>query len=314
MKTFRRILIIASLMILVLLAGLAWWGYEPDIPASEIRRRYAEAPSAFVSLMGMEVHVRDQGNPADSLPIVLLHGTSSSLHTWEPIRERIGPARRVVTMDLPPFGLTGAAPVEQYTYEFYNRFLDSLLDRMAIRQCIIGGNSLGGGICWNYALARPDRVQRLILFDATGYPRKNESGSLGFKLAAIPGVNNLLLWMTPKALVRKSLEQSYSSAERVSEELVSRYHDLILAEGNRRGTLTLFQSPLRPDPDRIREIRVPTLIIWGKDDRLIAWEKASQFGADIAGSQVFVLEESGHVPMEETPDAVAKVLLPFIKY
>lgn len=314
MKLWKRIASFAAASVTAAVILTAIWAYEPDLPVAEARLKYAQPPSRFIDMLGMSVHLRDQGDPNDSLPLVLLHGTSSSLHTWELLRKRIGEGRRVVTVDLPAFGLTGPSPENRYSYDTYTLFLDSLLNRLDIDSCILGGNSLGGGIAWNYAVDRPGRVARLILFDATGYPKTNESGSLGFKLAAMPGVGRLLLWFTPRTLVRKSLEQAYADPGVVTEDMVTRYHDLILVEGNRRATLSLFQNPLRPDPARIRQVRMPALVIWGEHDRLIGKEKAALFGADIPGSRVVVLKNSGHVPMEESPDAVAEVLIPFIRY
>ena len=215
-------------------------------------------------------------------------------------------------MDLPAFGLTGASPDRQYSTASYVAFVDSLLQRIGVRQCILGGNSLGGGIAWNTALADTTRIRALILLDASGYPRKNEKGNLGFKLAAMPGVASLLSSFTPRALIRKSLEDSYSDPARVNEALVDRYFELLLREGNRQATVDLFQSRRQPQPERIRSIRVPTLIIWGQDDRLIDVENAGHFARDIPGSVAVVIPRSGHVPMEETPDAVAEAILRFL--
>jgi pimeloyl-ACP methyl ester carboxylesterase len=286
--------------------------YRADIPAAEIERRYADSASRFMDLLGMRVHYKDEGDPKDTLPLVLIHGTSSSLHTWDSIVQRIGPRKRIIRMDLPAFGLTGASPERQYTTASYVAFVDSLLQRIGVSQCILGGNSLGGGIAWNTALADTSRIRALVLLDATGYPKKNEKGNLGFKLAAMPGVASLLSSFTPRALIRKSLEDSYSDPAKVNEALVDRYFELLLREGNRQATVDLFQGRRKLDPERIRSIRVPTLIIWGQDDRLIDVENAGRFARDIPGSEAVVIPRSGHVPMEETPDAAAEAILRFL--
>jgi pimeloyl-ACP methyl ester carboxylesterase len=305
----KKFLLFLLITVLVALASL----YRSDIPASEIERRYADSASRFIDLMGMRVHYKDQGDSKDTLPLVLLHGTSSSLHTWDSIVQRLGPGKRIIRMDLPAFGLTGASPERAYSTGFYVRFVDSLLQRLDVRRCILGGNSLGGGIAWNTALADTSRIRALVLLDASGYPKKDEKGNLGFKLAAMPGVASLLSSFTPRALIRKSLEDSYSDPARVNEALVDRYFELLLREGNRQATVDLFQSRRQPQPERIRAIRVPTLIIWGQDDRLIDVENAGHFARDIPGSVAVVIPRSGHVPMEETPDAVAEAILRFLE-
>lgn len=297
--------------LLAVLVGMAML-YHADIPAAEIERKYADSASRFMDLMGMRVHYKDQGDPKDTLPLVLIHGTSSSLHTWDSIVQRVGPLKRIIRMDLPAFGLTGGAPERTYSTEFYVRFVDSLLQRLDVSRCILGGNSLGGGIAWNTALADTSRIRGLVLLDATGYPRKNEKGNLGFKLAAMPGVASLLSSFTPRALIRKSLEDSYSDPAKVTDALVDRYFELLLRDGNRQATVDLFRGRRPPQPERIRDIRVPTLIIWGADDGLIDAENASLFRRDIPGSEAIVIPRSGHVPMEETPDAVAEAIIGFV--
>jgi pimeloyl-ACP methyl ester carboxylesterase len=296
---------------LLLLAAVGL--YRADIPVAAIEQRYADSSSRFIRLMGMRVHYKDQGDPQDGFPLVLIHGTSSSLHTWDSLVLRIGPRKRIIRMDLPAFGLTGASPERLYTTDFYVAFVDSFLQRLGIQRCILGGNSLGGGIAWNTALADTLRIRALILLDATGYPRKNERGNLGFRLAAMPGVGSLLSSFTPRALIRKSLEDSYSDPRKVNDALVDRYYELLLREGNRQATVDLFQGRRQLQPERIREIRVPTLIIWGEDDRLIDVENAGLFARDIPGSESVVLSRSGHIPMEETPEPVAEAILRFLE-
>ena len=301
-----------ALTVTIVIAGAVMWAWRSDIPAQEIQLKYGGAPSRFIRVLGMDVHFRDQGNPNDSLPLVLIHGTSSSLHTWEGPIKAMGGSRRIITFDLPGFGLTGPSPDNTYSYASWNQFLDSLTNRLGIEQFYLGGNSLGGGIAWNYALHQPKKLAGLILIDASGYPKKNESGSIGFRLAAVPGLNLLMLRLTPRILIRRSLEAAYGQTELVTEELVDRYLELLLREGNRSAALSLFRNPLRPDPMRIREIRVPTLVIWGREDKLIDYRNASQFAQDIPGAHAVVLDGIGHVPMEEDPKAVSQVIIAFM--
>lgn len=301
-----------GIFILAVISISIFWAWRSDIPADEIQQKYGGQPSRYLSLLGMSVHYRDQGNPADSLPLVLVHGTSSSLHTWEGLVRAMGGSRRIITFDLPGFGLTGASPENRYSYSSWNIFLDSLTDRLGIRRFYLGGNSLGGGVAWNYALHSPDKVAGLILIDASGYPRKNEQGAIGFRLASVPVLNLLMLRLTPRILIRQSLEASYGNSQLITEELVDRYLELLVREGNRAAALSLFQNPLRPDPVRIRKIRVPTLIIWGKEDKLIDYRNAARFAADIPGARAEVLEGVGHIPMEESPDRVGELIRSFL--
>jgi pimeloyl-ACP methyl ester carboxylesterase len=94
---------------------------QKDIPRNELKLKYTNEASKFMSIMGMNVHYRDEGNPQDSIPLVLIHGTSSSLHTWEKVTSILNDSsygnKRVITLDMPAFGLTGPNPENKYSYE-----------------------------------------------------------------------------------------------------------------------------------------------------------------------------------------------------
>ena len=278
--------------------------YKRDIPVEDLKKKYADTSSQFMSLMGMEVHYRIEGNLSDSLPIVLLHGTSSSLHTWDSLVLRLQKDKRIIRMDLPAFGLTGPNPERDYSIAYYNRFVDSFLTRLAVNKCIVGGNSLGGGIAWNQALKDTQRVKGIILINSVGYPRKNEKGNIGFKLASMRSIGTILSKFTPRALIRKSLEDVYSKDEKINEALIDRYYELLLRKGNRQATLDLFSQRKTNSPELIRSLSIPALIIWGEDDQLIDVSNAYQFNKDIQASTLAILSQSGHVPMEESPDEV----------
>lgn len=302
---------LVSLLAIIIIAFAVL--FKSDIPAETIKAKYTNGQSKFMPLMGMQVHYRDEGNMSDSLPLVLVHGTSSSLHTWDSITPGLTKSKRVIRFDLPAFGLTGANPTRDYSTSFYNSFIDSLLIKLNVHQYIIGGNSLGGGIAWNQAIAYPEKVKGLILIDASGYPKKNEKGSLGFKLAATPVIGNLLVYLTPESLIRKSLENTYANKNLVNDALVTRYFELLLREGNRKATLDIFRKRMQPTPEKIKNINVPTLIIWGDEDQLIDVSNAYRFQKDIKGSTLVVIKHSGHVPMEETPAKVERAIAEFLK-
>jgi pimeloyl-ACP methyl ester carboxylesterase len=214
---------------------------------------------------------------------------------------------------MPAFGLTGPNPENSYSYENYIQVIDSLLLKLQVKKCIIGGNSLGGGIAWHYAVAVPNKVAKLILIDASGYPKKEEKGSLGFKIAQMPVINNLLLFVTPKSLIRKSLEGVYYDQNLLEETTITRYHELLLCAGNRKAALSLFKHPFTQNTEWIKTIQAPTLIIWGKEDGLISVDNASLFKQDIKNSKLVVFEKVGHVPNEEAPQKVAEAIYSFLQ-
>jgi pimeloyl-ACP methyl ester carboxylesterase len=302
-----------KLVSIFLLGGLLMTSCNADIPVAQLKVKYQKANSAFIDIDGMPVHYIIEGKMDDTLPIVLIHGTSASLHTWDTLSSLLKANKKIIRFDLPAFGLTGPNRLNQYNFNFYNQFLDELLLKLNVTKCIVAGNSLGGSIAWNYAIASPDKVKQLILLDASGYPKKDEKGSLGFKLAGIPVLNQALKHISPISLIRKSLEDAFYNKSLVTEKMVQQYHDLLLREGNRGAVLELFQHPMKPDATKIKTITQPTLIIWGKEDQLISFNNAALFKQDIRDSRVLVLDKVGHIPMEEAPNLVATAILEFIK-
>ena len=131
----------------------------------------ATPPSAFIPMDGMQVHFRDEGPRDDPMPIVLVHGTFSSLHTWQGWTERLKSRHRVISMDRPGFGLTGPNPKGCYTMAYYTDFVRRFLDHMKVQRAIIVGHSSGGNVAWHFAVAFPDRVARLVLIAPRGYPQ-----------------------------------------------------------------------------------------------------------------------------------------------
>ena len=285
---------------------------EKDKKLETLLPIYANKESKFLPVLGMQVHYKVEGPASDTLPIVLIHGTSASLHTWDSLTLLLKDKKKIIRFDLPAFGLTGPNKENTYNAEVYNIFVDSVLEKLQVTSCIVAGNSLGGSIAWHYALYNKKRVQQLILLDASGYPKKNEKGSIGFKIASMPVINNLLLWVTPKFLVKKSLEGVFVDKTKINNESIDRYHDLLLREGNRKAALSIFKAGFKPNPEPIKTIQIPTLIIWGDQDQLINVSNAYLFNKDIKGSKLVVLQNVGHAPMEETPSKVAAAICAFL--
>jgi pimeloyl-ACP methyl ester carboxylesterase len=192
---FLKILFVSITAILVIIFIL--FGHR-DKSLAELKTTYAKAPSAFIRIDSMDVHYRDEGNAADSLPIVLLHGTGASLHTYDAWAAALKNERRVVRMDLPAFGLTGPFPNGNYSIENYIDFLYHFLSAKGIAKCILAGNSLGGQIVYRFTIAHPLMVDKLILIDAAGYPLESKSIPIAFRMARIPILNKAIKYVTPR--------------------------------------------------------------------------------------------------------------------
>jgi pimeloyl-ACP methyl ester carboxylesterase len=311
----RSCLVLLSLAVVLLLAGIAA-SWAPDRPPSELAARWATPPSRFIALQGMQVHLRDEGPRDDPLPIVLLHGTSASLHTWEGWAAALRGERRVIRVDLPGFALTGPHPKDDYSTAAYVGFVRALADRLELKRFVLAGNSLGGQIAWSTAAAMPDRVARLILVDASGYPvellQAGRDVPLGFRLAAMPWLQPLLRNTLPRRVVESSVRNVYGDPAKVTPQLVDAYYDMTLRAGNRRALSLRLMQGYTADTRQLATLRMPTLILWGGKDRLVPREAGRWFARDIAGSRLVVFEELGHVPHEEDPQRTVQEVRKFL--
>jgi pimeloyl-ACP methyl ester carboxylesterase len=285
-----------------------------DIPLDELKAKYAPAPSSFVSVDGMQVHYRDEGNSSDSIPVVLIHGTGSSLHTFEGWTGRLRENYRVITMDLPGYGLTGPFPSRDYSIDSYVEFLKQFLSAIGVEQCVLGGNSLGGDITWNFTAKYPEKVDKLILINSAGYPYESKSRPIAFKLAEVPVIKHFFKFITPRFVVKRSVENVYTNPDKITESLVDRYYELTLRKGNRQAFVDRFGVEKDLDAhDKITTIQQRTLVLWGDQDRLIPVEIAQRFHQDLPNDTLAILENAGHVPMEERPEQSLDVVLSFLE-
>jgi pimeloyl-ACP methyl ester carboxylesterase len=245
----------------------------------------------------MSVHYRDEG--AGPL-LLLIHGTSSSLHTWDGWVQRMRSGHRIIRLDLPGFGLTGPAPDADYRASRHARIVASLLDHLGVERADVAGNSLGGRVALTLALDYPARVNRLILVDSRGlsgqYPTTIE------RVAGIPVIGQVVRWATPRVLVRRAVEAVYADPSRVTDQLVDRYDDLIRRDGNRQAMTDAMAGPRDPDLDRrLSEIKVPVLLQWGEHDRRLPLSVAYRMRDGLQDARLAIYQNAGHVPMEELP-------------
>ncbi|MGB2081857.1 MAG: alpha/beta fold hydrolase, partial [Psychrobacter sp.] len=230
--------------IAVLMAFIAKY-WAPDRTIAELKQ-WQLPNSEFIDIQGMQAHVvqsanchTHRGDAAEKNrpeTIVLLHGTSASLHTWEGWTKALSDQYCVVSMDLPGFGLTGPYVDEstQYSSENYAAFVIEVLNHLKLDRVTLAGNSLGGKVAWRTAALYPERVSQLILVDSVGYPATPKHVPIGFKLAKYPMMSPILNRILPRSVVEKSVLSVYADNSKVNDALVNRYYELTLRKGNRQ--------------------------------------------------------------------------------
>lgn len=306
----------------LLLAGGYFALKRPDIPYETLAARYENSASRYVDLpSGVRMHYRDQG---EGPTLLLLHGFSASLHTWEPWVERlaIGENRlndyRVVSLDLPGHGLTRAPAGYQASIEAFRDVVAEFVRSQNLDRFALAGSSMGGNVAWEYALAHPEQVEALILVDASGWPETRAGlaeESAIFKLLRNPVLGPLLRDLDNTRLIRRGLEASFGDPAFVDDAMVARYVSLSRAPGHRDILLQMtlgFGARNYATPERLAALQMPVLILSGDHDRLVPIEHARQFNAAIPASQLVVFEGVGHIPQEEAADASAMAVHEFL--
>jgi pimeloyl-ACP methyl ester carboxylesterase len=219
----------------------------------------------------------------------------------------------VIAIDLKGFGFSGK-PDGDYSRRAQAVLVGHLLDFLKIDKAWLCGNSMGGEVALNFALMNPDRVDGLILIDSGGV-KVPGSGSLAPAYVKMPVVGRVLTGLALRSdkLVREGLEKSFYDRAKVTDERVANYYRPLKTRNGQlaalRARLQADQFPIEADLDKIK---LPTLIIWGAEDRLIPIAAGQKMKSLIKGSELMVVENCGHLPQEEVPERVADEIITFV--
>ncbi len=305
----RRMLtaVLAALAIVVFGAGM--WLYTPDESRASLETKYAVAPSDFTDVLGIRLHIRDTG-PRDGPAVIFLHGFGSSLQTWDAWASVLDRDHRVVRFDLPGFGLTGADPTGDYSDTRSVAVLVGLMDRLGVARASLVGNSMGGRIAWTFAASHPERVDRLVLMAPDGFASPGLSYGVAPK---VPLMVRALPYVLPKSMLRATLVAAYGNPAVMTDELATRYYDMMLAPGVRGAIVARMaqQVLIAPEP-LLRRIKVPTLLMWGDQDAMIPPSNAADYLQALPNARLVRLPNVGHLPQEEAPAATLPALQAFL--
>jgi len=271
-----------------------------NTPVKKLIPKYTDAQSKFMKVDGMVVHYKDEGTGP---VLVLLHGFAASLHTWDGWVKNLKQDYRIIRLDLPGFGLTGPRKDRDYSEKIYIKFLNKFFARLKIKKFFLVGNSLGGGIAWKYAVAFPERVNKLILIDSVGYPLP-----LPFilRLASNPLVRWIARGSMPKFLLDKGINQVFGDKSKATKKIKQRYFDLLMRKGNRNSFIDICVMMRVKSKDKnlardVKKITVPTLVMWGEKDEWIPFRIFKKFKKDLPNAYFKSYKDAGHTPMEEDP-------------
>jgi len=297
------------LLFLLIIIGFLGLNYHSDIPVEVLKKKYTDATSQYVEIDGMDVHYQRKGK---GHPLVLVHGFSGQVWNWRAWMDALPNDFEVIAMDLPGFGLTGPHPKGVYSTEMSVKFLDDFLTKIGVDTFHLAGNSMGGGISWAYTLAHPERVKKLVLIDAGGYPKESKKTIPGFKILQYKFLHGLITKITPRSIIKQSLEGTYVDQKFASEEEVDLYMDMIRRAGNRQVLIDRMKTPRVDRSATIKNIKHQTLIMWGAEDIIIPASHAHKFHEDLPNAELIIYPNVGHLPMDEVGAQSARDVRSFL--
>ena len=308
-------IILKLLLALIVIAATAftifWFARPADVSFDEVRASvpYSEF-SRFAEVDGVRVHYQEKGM---GTPLVLIHGYTSSTYSWKDVFEPLSRNFRVIALDLKGFGFSGK-PDGDYTRRGQAQLVTHLRDHLGIEKAWLGGNSMGGEVALNVALANPNRVGGLILIDTAGFEVKGSS-SLAPAYVRIPVVGRVLtaLALTSDKVVREGVEKCFFDDAKVTAERVAYYYRPLTTRGGQLAALRArTQAGQFPIVQDLGRVNARTLIIWGAEDAVIPLEAGRTMNSLIKGSKLVIIEKCGHVPQEEMPERVVDEIVSFI--
>lgn len=231
--------------------------------------------------------------------LILIHGIGGSSASWRDVIPSLSKAYRVIALDLPGYGKSDRPRVD-YSVEYYATVLKHTIDAVGGDRVALVGNSLGGWIAAVTAMNHPQSVSHLILVD-----------SAGLKGDHPPSVN---LDPATQKEFEVLLQAFYHDTTRLTKEFVDK--EWKYRKSVRRTIQETMKSLNTKSPSldgRLREIKAPTLVIWGKQDKLIPVEVASRFAKGIPTSTVTIIDNAGHMPHIEQPKAFYRSVKKFVK-
>lgn len=287
-------------------ASVVYFRAAGGLPAQTLENAYVTADDRFVGVAGARVRVREEG-PADAPIILLVHGFTHSLETWDAWAAALKSRYRVIRYDLLGHGLTGPDPKARYAPAERAAFISDLMSALDIDNAAIAGNSLGGLAAWKFAVDNPEKVDALILVSPGAFSLNGVSDTP----ADIPAAMKAYLLTAPEAGVRASAEFIYADDDKITETRLKTMRDMIRREGNGEALIRSLEEFTLPDPtDDLQKVRAPTLIMWGEDDVIIPLEQGKRMTALIPNARMKIYPGVGHAAQEEAPgetvaDAIA---------
>lgn len=319
MKRGRKIILVGVLIFLVVMLVGPFLVPVPPLEGLKPVEDLADPESKFVEINGLTVHYKEMGQ--GDLTFILLHGFGASLFSWRDVMQPLSQYGRVIAFDRPAFGLTERPMPGEWTGE--NPYgpeaqvdiVIGLMDALGVEQAVLVGNSAGGTVSINTALAYPQRVQALVLVDAAVYAGGGAPAWVR-PLLGTPQMRHVgpLISRQLQAQGRAFIQTAWHDPTRITPDIYVGYEKPLQAEGWDRALWELTAASHASDLEgRLGELFMPVLVLTGDDDRIVPTEQSLRLGSEIPQAELIVIPQCGHLPHEEHPQLFMDALAAFIQ-
>ncbi len=279
---------------------IAAWMYR-DIPAAELEARYLADSSRFLNVDGVRMHYRDEGQGP---VLVLIHANFSNLIDWDLVVAELLEDHRVIRFDMPSHGLTGPDPGGDYTLPRTIAITEQFVDALGLESFSIGGTSLGGTVSIHYAARHPERIEQLVLL-SPGALEGREQARRG-----LPDAARVLEVILPRRLPEFMLRSAYGDPDAVPEEMIDRWHDMWLREGQREAQLDRLSQYESGDLEGVAaQVRAPTLLLWGEANPQAKVDQAYELEEMLSGVEalrMIIYPGIGHMAYQEAGTEIGR--------
>ena len=290
-----------------------------EIPRNLLIEKYAKEndSSRIMEFKSFKVHIRENkknDHEINNKPILLgLHGICDSLHTWEHWEDHLEKHFRFIRIDLPFFGLSEVADPSLLNKDFYNLFLQELLNELSIKKVNLLGHSLGAYISWNFACFNPNIVDKVVLLSPPAYPQRPPPI---VHLVKIPIIKKIATSYTPRFLLPLMMRGLFYNDNHASLKMIERYYEMLMCEGNRNNYMDVFKlinNFIGEEPIKLKSLKNPLLILWGKEDLWVPSSNSIYWKRDIPHAKVKIFENMRHMPHYEDVTGTLKEFLDFFQ-
>jgi len=310
-KSFRQLLLwfpALAFGIFFIAACYLAYAYVPPENRSYRSPFLKSIHSNFINTDEFRIHYTQAG---EGEPLILIHGSCTWIYSFRHNIPVLAKKFSVYALDMPGNGYT--IPIcddPDYDLEMMSSAILNFMDKEQIRQAALIGHSSGGGWALHLASRHPERIKKLILIDSSGF---DIPASLSFKLFYIPIIGELFAKFFTFEDVKKGYEDAFYDKSLISNTTIQEMMTPLTFFHNREAQYRSIRNQDWQQTElALPQIKIPTLVIWGKHDAYLNASMADRFGRTLTHSRVVIIDNCGHSAHEEQPDTVNKLILDFL--